>query len=275
MTGRQNGSSTDKGRKEMRLRGGLNRMLARYLDHIYQDTVHRRYQAQRDCLEVNPEAVLLDIGCQTGINTLRLAETIGTCRVIGLEFNARTLRQAAAQGIKPIAGDANRPLPLPDNSVDVVTAMDVLEHLVDPRMLVRESFRVLRPNGYAVFATPNLASWHNIFALLIGLQPFSGPNLTTMLDADLDIVRRLHRQAYDLPAEGEVQSQGEDELHRHIVVIAFRALVRLMGREQFRVEYARGFGYYPFPPTVAQLCSRLDPWHTHHMVVKGRKPPGP
>ena len=237
----------------MGIRDLLNQSLIRYLDHIYQDTVRWRYEAQRRCLEHNPSAVLLDIGCQTGINTLRLAQTIGTDRIIGLEYNASTLQEAAAQGIRPITGDANWPLPLPDSSVDVVTAMDVVEHLVNPRMLVQNAFRVLRPGGYLVLATPNLASWHNIFALLLGLQPFSGPNLTTMLDADLAIVRSLHRQAYKLPTDGEIDQPDKTEMHRHIVVVAFRALVRLLVQEGFHVEYARGFGYYPFPPVLAHI----------------------
>ena len=223
-------------------------------------------------MERDPLARLLDIGCQTGINTLRLAGAAGARQVVGLEYNLRTVREAAKQGIWPLLGDANRGLPLADASVDVVTAMDVLEHLTDPRMLVREAHRVLCPGGYLVLATPNLASWHNIMALLLGLQPFSGPNVTTMLDADLDVVRRLHRQAYALPEEGDLPADEERELHRHIVVVACRALLRLVAREGFHIEYARGFGYYPFPPLLARPLARLDPWHAHHLVVKARKP---
>ena len=124
-------------------------------------------------MEPDPEALYLDIGCQIGRNTMRLAGAIGTRRLLGLECNVRTLCQAAQEGIEPIVGDANHPLPLQGESVDVVTATDIIEHLVDPQMLVSETYRVLRPGGYAMFATPNLASWHNIFALLIGLQPFA------------------------------------------------------------------------------------------------------
>ncbi len=247
-------------------------LLTHYLDSIYQDTVSLRYAAQQACMEGNRAARLLDIGCQTGTNTLRLSGVVGASQVIGVEYNLRTVREAAKQGIWPLLADANRGLPLAGDSVDVVTAMDVLEHLVDPRMLIREAHRVLRPGGYLVVATPNLASWHNIVALLLGLQPFSGPNLTTMLDADLDVVKRLHRQAYGLPEEGDLPADEEQELHRHIVVVAYRALLRLMTREGFRIEYARGFGYYPFPPFLARPLARIDPWHAHHLVVKGRKP---
>lgn len=256
----------------MKLPVEARQLLTRYLDYIYQDTVRLRYAAQRACMEGNPEARLLDIGCQTGVNTLRLARVAGASRVVGMEYNLRTLREASRQGIWPVLADANRPLPLESGSVDVITAMDVLEHLTDPRMLIGEAHRVLRPGGYLVLATPNLASWHNILALLLALQPFSGPNLTTMLDADLDVVRRLHRRAYALPEEGSLLADEEQELHRHIVVVAYRALLHLMVREGFHVEYARGFGYYPFPPLLARPLARLDPWHAHHLVVKGRKP---
>jgi len=84
---------------------------------------------------------------------------------------------------------------------------------------------------------------------------------------------------YALPEEGNLVADEEQELHRHIVVVAYRALLRLMVREGFRIEYARGFGYYPLPPLLARPVARLDPWHAHHIVAKGRKPtvrvPGP
>jgi len=250
---------------------GLSGLIIRYLDHTYADTVEHRYAAQLFCMELNPQALLLDVGCKEGINTLRLGDAIGTRRLLGLECNLRTLRQAAHRRIDPIVGDANRPLPLKDESVDVVTATDVLEHLVDPQMLVRETYRVLKPGGYAMFATPNLASWHNIFALLIGLQPFSGPNVTTMLDAEVGMVRRVHRRAYGLPEDGPIDDPTDPAELRHIVVIAYRSLLRLMERQGFQVEYARGFGYYPLPPLLARLLARIDPWHAHHVVVKARK----
>ena len=147
----------------------------------------------------------------------------------------------------------------------------VVDDEVDWLSPLAEMYRVLRPGGYAMLATPNLASWHNIFALLIGLQPFSGPNVTTMLDAELAMVKRMHRRAYGLPADGPIDDPSEPEGLRHIVVIAYRSLLRLMAGAGFRVEYARGFGYYPLPPLLARPMARIDPWHAHHLVVKVRK----
>lgn len=249
-------------------------LLLSYLDGIYQGTVRARYRGQLACMEEDPRALLLDVGCHTGVNTLRLARAVGTGHVVGLERRPSPLRQASEAGVRCLVADANVPLPIADETVDVVTAMDVLEHLVDPAGLVHEAYRVLRPGGYCVVATPNLASWHNIFALALGFQPFSGPNLTSMLDADMAIVRRMHRQAYGMSADQEIAPSEEIGLHRHIVVVAYRSLLRLMAQAGFTIERARGYGYYPFPSPIGRVMARLDPAHSHHIVVKGRKPGG-
>ena len=54
----------------------------------------------------------------------------------------------------------------------------VIEHLADTDVFVAEIARVLEPGGYAVISTENLASWHNVFALVFGWQPFSLTNVS-------------------------------------------------------------------------------------------------
>jgi SAM-dependent methyltransferase len=150
-------------------------------------------------------------------------------------------------------------------------ATDVIEHLINPSVFVKEMYRVLKPGGYMILDTPNLASWHNIFALLIGIQPFSGPNITTMEDSDLGLVRQMHRVTHGLKEEGDFHEHGELELTRHILVIAYKSLINLLKRSGFIIEKEYGFGYYPLPPFLAHLFQRFDIRHAHHLVIKTRK----
>ena len=250
----------------------FTRVLKGYFDTIYTVAGRERRIAQRTAIEHGPGALLLDCGCREGDGTLRAADSAQTNRLIGLDYNAQALRLAARRGIWALQADLNRAIPLSENSVDAILASDVLEHLVEPAVFVREIYRVLRPGGYVVLDTPNLASWHNVFALLIGVQPFSGSNITTMEDSDVGIVRQMHRSTHGLADEGEYLDHGEHELTRHIVVVAFVSLVRLFQRTGFEIKLARGFGYYPLPGWLARACARLDPRHTHHVLIKARKP---
>lgn len=253
--------------------GNLQKITRRYLDYLYFAMRNARRACQKEMAEVNPSAWLLDCGCREGINTVEIAQIVQAQKVIGLDYNLRVLRQALAREITPLQADLNDCIPLAKDSIDVIIATDVLEHLVDPYTFVREMYRVLKPGGYIILDTPNLASWHNIFALLMGVQPFSGPNITSMEDADISIVRQMHRATHGLNEEGEYNDHANDkELTRHIVVVAYASLLRLLKRHGFLIEQVRGFGYYPLPPFIAQLFQRLDPRHTHHIVVKARKP---
>jgi SAM-dependent methyltransferase len=247
-------------------------LLKNYLVNIYKAEGAERRSTQATLMEYNPLAVVLDCGCREGDNTLRMTQGIGSSCIIGLDYTAAVLKLAAQKGIAPLRADLNVQIPLASASVDVIFASDVLEHLVNPAVFVSELYRVLRPGGYMVLDTPNLASWHNIFALVIGLQPFSGPNITNMEDAELALVREMHRSDHGLPEDGDNVEHNQQELTRHIVVVAYRSLLNLVRKNGFEIVLKRGFGYYPFPPFIARWMQRVDPAHSHHILLKAVKP---
>jgi SAM-dependent methyltransferase len=246
-------------------------LLRRYFDLIYFDSVRKRLAAQVELLQVYRPRLYLDLGCYTGEKTAQIHETIASQCSIGLEFDEPSLLEAQARGVNAIRHDLNLPLPLASASVSVITAFDVLEHLVEVWQLVSEAYRVLTPGGILLLDSPNLAAWHNVFALVLGFQPFSGPNLTTVADSDLGMVQAMHRRDHGLEDDSP-DVPIESKMHRHIVVPAYRSLCRLLQRTGFRIVGSWGFGYYPFPPGISDLLCRVDITHAHHYIIKAQKP---
>jgi SAM-dependent methyltransferase len=243
-----------------------------YMEYCFQDAMRQVYGSPEYLLEPDAGAILLDCGCHNGQYARTLGALLASERLLGFEINRALAGQAVASGVGVIRADLNRHFPLRDESVTVITAFNLLEHLVETERFLGECFRILTPGGYIIIDTPNLASWHNIAALLVGLQPFSGPNIASMTESDVPLVRRMHRRAHNLPEEPEYIKSSEPERHRHIVVVAFRALVNALRHAGFSVEQTLGFGYYPLPPPLARLASAIDPVHAHHMVIKARRP---
>jgi SAM-dependent methyltransferase len=251
---------------------GIQDWLLEYMERCFKAAMAQVYGSPSYLLEPNSAAALLDCGCNNGEFSRRLGDWLGTPCVYGIELGTVLAQAALRRSVRVVCTDLNRPFPFQANSLSVVTAFNLLEHLTETELFLGEAYRVLEPGGYAIINTPNLASWHNIAALLLGLQPFSGPNISSMTESDLPIVRRMHRRAYQMPEEPEYIATTEPGRHRHLVVVAFRALTKALARAGFTVEEALGFGYYPLPPFLARVASRVDPAHAHHMVIKARKP---
>lgn len=253
------------------MKSSFQRIVRTYFDWLYESMCKERYSVQVQLVERDSDALLLDCGCREGDNATRMAQQIGTHQMIGLDYVKGPLVQANQRGISCIQSDLNEGIPLLSNSVDLILATDVIEHLINPYVFVGEMFRVFKPNGYMILDTPNLASWHNVFALLIGVQPFSGPNITTMEDSDLEIVRKMHRATHGLDEDGKFQDHPDPELTRHIIVVAYKSLINLLKNAGFTIEKEFGLGYYPLPPLLAHIFQRVDIRHTHHLVIKTRK----
>jgi len=75
-----------------------------------------------------------------------------------------------------IADLSNENLPYPDESFDLVTCTEVIEHLEHYRSTLREIHRVLRPDGTLVITTPNILNLKSrIRFLIFGFYNLFGP----------------------------------------------------------------------------------------------------
>ena len=63
--------------------------------------------------------------------------------------------------------DLNKALPYPDESADIFTCIEGVEHIENPFHLVREAHRVLRTGGCLVITTPNVLSLRSRWQYLL------------------------------------------------------------------------------------------------------------
>ncbi|WP_153393695.1 class I SAM-dependent methyltransferase [Ornithinicoccus halotolerans] len=130
---------------------------------------------------LRPGHRLLDVGSGPGTITADLARLVGPEHLTALERTEDALALTRAElerqrvaGPRLLVGDATD-LPLPDDSVDVVHAHQVLQHVADPVAVLRQMLRVCRPDGvvaardadYAAFAWyprhPALDRWMRLY----------------------------------------------------------------------------------------------------------------
>lgn len=201
-----------------------------------------------------PGAAVCDIGCWDGDAFLSYAPH--SARLMGLDRNVEAVRAACVAGIEAVVADVEGSWPMDDGVVDLVTSNQVIEHVDDTDHFVREVMRVLRPGGAALISTENLASWHNVAALVCGWQPFSLANVSTVRASLGNPLSNLRH--------GEPLSEG----WQHVRVFAYRGLVELFEAHGFVDIEIVGSGYYPLPAFMGSW----DPRHAAFITISARRP---
>lgn len=232
-------------------------MLKRYFRYL-RSAASKMYQADiLNLLEPNPDAFVLDVGCDDGEWTNRLLSRIGCEGVIGIDLVDEQLLKAKKKSLQVVKADVSNGFPFQNCTFDVVHSNQVIEHLSKTEYFVRELFRILKPGGYTVVCTENLASWHNILSLVMGWMPMSSSNFS-QIAYNVGNPLALHAS----------ETTYLPESWQHIRVLSIRGIKDIFALHGFKLERILGAGYYPFPSYFA----RLDPVHAAFLSCKFRKP---
>jgi SAM-dependent methyltransferase len=103
---------------------------------------------------------ILDVGCGTGANLLMLSN-YGDAE--GVDISEDALAFCRDRGLDKVRLGAGEELPYDDGTFDLVTALDVVEHMDNDLAGLKEMKRVLRPGGRVLLFVPT-------FMFLWGLQ---------------------------------------------------------------------------------------------------------
>ncbi|MEX2116463.1 MAG: class I SAM-dependent methyltransferase [Bacteroidota bacterium] len=190
----------------------------------------------------SPMKVVLDVGAGRG-GDLRLARNHDpSCELHAIEVYPEYQRALEKEGIivHPLNIEHD-PFPFPNESVDVIIANQILEHVKEIFWVFHEATRVLRPGGRFIIGVPNLASMHNRLLLALGKQP-------TCL------------QNHSAHVRGYTKSD----------ILTFLAICFPGG---YNLRKFAGSNFYPFPPFIARPLASLFPnmaWGIFLMLQKER-----
>lgn len=230
------------------------KILKRYLNWVYRATEDLNKRAILDSIEPRPDGKLLDCGCGDGEFTRQLADRARVAEAWGVETVEHRAAAAERRGIRIARVDLNERLPFDDGAFDIVHANQLLEHLHGTDDFLREVRRLVKPGGYVLLSTNNLASWHNVISLVLGMQP---PPMHVSSEVIVGNVIDPYRNTKF--------GSREDS---HLRIFSFQALADLCRYHGFQVEVLRTAGYYPFPPALARALAAIDRRHGVFLIAR-------
>ncbi len=145
---------------------------------------------------------VLEIGSGRGDQAAVLAKTFS--HVIASDVDVSSLQRPY---VTPVVACSAEALCFPDDSFDLILSSNVIEHIPDKVLALREMKRTLRPGGIMVHVVPTL--FCQLFTLLVAKYAFQGMMLVSFF-RELAKCRRSREQRSS-PAGTHVSCGGESK----------------------------------------------------------------
>ena len=136
--------------------------ISEHLNYIsFPPALERKAFIGKHLEQFKEKSYFCDLGFGPGVLTAFILQQNFSWQVNGVDIShyclhhaRRLLRKKEVLGRSELSIGDVRNLPYPDDTFDVVIAIEVLEHIPDPEVGLSEAMRVLKPGGYAITALP-------------------------------------------------------------------------------------------------------------------------
>jgi SAM-dependent methyltransferase len=164
-------------------------------------------------IEIPANAQCIDIGCGVGSN-LGLFQSLGF-QMVGVDSEIYSLLYARKRfpTLALVSGDLLK-LPLRPNSIDLIIGTDILEHLAEDALGIKEIHRALKKGGKVLFTVP-------AFNFLWGIQDVVGRHKRR--HSKRGLIRQVERQGF------EVLRSSYFNFFLFFPILIVRRFVRLLG----------------------------------------------
>ncbi len=181
---------------------------------------------------------ILDVGCGTGTMLTYLA-SYGKAE--GVDIDEEAVGYCRERGLFDVSLGEAAKLPFHDGAFELVTALDVIEHLDDDGAALREIGRVLRPGGHVMVTVPaHRFMWGDQDEVNMHKRRYVAAEIRDLLAATgFDVLRVSYLNAFMFPP-----------------IATIRLIRRLQRRWRPRTEYKSDFKY-PAPGPLNFLLAGI------------------
>lgn len=153
------------------LKGGILSLIFEQLSKHTQDRLEEllsnvgdmslKRRARKIIDGINPQKgeKIVDLGCGTGYYLFLLSNLGINLDLTGFDYDKKAICEAVEllyeKKIKFVTGDLHK-IPFVDKSFDKAVMSEVLEHVEEDTQVLREIYRILKPNGILVISVPSI-----------------------------------------------------------------------------------------------------------------------